>query len=89
MGLIYATEIFEKFFISKFSQIFKMYDYQHMHFVGSDVLRQQLFHLGTLETKQCTHYIQSSNPAEVNNFSEKLLLKRNKINKKRPGFAHF
>ena len=31
----------------------------------------------------------SSNPAEVYNFSVKLLLKRTKINKKRPGLAHF
>ena len=31
----------------------------------------------------------SSNPAEVYNFSVKLLLKRMKINKKRPGLAHF
>ena len=31
----------------------------------------------------------SSNPAEVNNFSVKLLLKRTKINEKRPGLAHF
>ena len=30
----------------------------------------------------------SSNPAEVYNFSVKLLLKRTKINKKRPGLAH-
>ena len=30
----------------------------------------------------------SSNPAEVFNFSVKLLLKRTKINKKRPGLAH-
>ena len=31
----------------------------------------------------------SSNPAEVYNFSVKLFLKRTKINKKRPGLAHF
>ena len=31
----------------------------------------------------------SSNPAEVYNFPVKLLLKRTKINKKRPGLAHF
>ena len=31
----------------------------------------------------------SSIPAEVYNFSVKLLLKRTKINKKRPGLAHF
>ena len=31
----------------------------------------------------------SSNPAEVYNFSVKLLLKSTKINKKRPGLAHF
>ena len=31
----------------------------------------------------------SSNPAEVYNFSVKLYLKRTKINKKRPGLAHF
>ena len=31
----------------------------------------------------------SSNPAEVYNFSVKLLLKRTKINKKRPGLTHF
>ena len=31
----------------------------------------------------------SSNPAEVHNFSVKLLLKRTKINKKRPGFGPF
>ena len=31
----------------------------------------------------------SSNPAEVYNFSVKLLLKRTKINKKRPGLVHF
>ena len=30
----------------------------------------------------------SSIPAEVYNFSVKLLLKRTKINKKRPGLAH-
>ena len=30
----------------------------------------------------------SSNPAEVFNFSVKLLLKRTKINKKRPELAH-
>ena len=31
----------------------------------------------------------SSNPAEVYNFSVILLLKRTKINKKRPGLANF
>ena len=31
----------------------------------------------------------SSNPAEVNNFAEKLLLKRTKINKKSPELANF
>ena len=31
----------------------------------------------------------SSDPAEVYNFSVKLLLKSTKINKKRPGLAHF
>ena len=31
----------------------------------------------------------SSNPAEVYNFSVKFLLKRTKINKKRPGLADF
>ena len=31
----------------------------------------------------------SSNPAEVYNFSVKLLLKRTKINKKEAGLAHF
>ena len=31
----------------------------------------------------------SSNPTEVYNFSVKLLVKRTKINKKRPGLAHF
>ena len=31
----------------------------------------------------------SSIPDEVYNFSVKLLLKRTKINKKRPGLAHF
>ena len=30
----------------------------------------------------------SSNPTEVYNFSVKLLMKRTKINKKRPGLAH-